>query len=34
MSEGFQFVCLSVTLIDSVSRTFKNFYSQVFLEEC
>ena len=30
--EGFQFICLSVILIDSVFRTDKNYY-QVFLEE-
>ena len=28
------FICLSVILIDSVFRTGKNYYSQVFLEEC
>ena len=32
--EGSQFICLSVILIDSVLRTSKNFYPQVFLEEC
>ena len=32
--EGFQFICLSVVLIDSVFRTGKNYYPQVFLEEC
>ena len=31
---GFHFICLSVTLIDSVSKTGKNYYSQVLLEEC
>ena len=31
--EGFQFICLSVILIDSVFKTGKNYYSQVFLEE-
>ena len=30
---GSQFTCLSVILIDSVFRTGKNFYPQVFLEE-
>ena len=30
--EGSQFVCLSIILIDSVSRTGKNYYHQVFLE--
>ena len=32
--EGSQFICLSVILIDSVFRTGKNYYPQVFLEEC
>ena len=32
--EVFQFICLSVILIDSVFRTDKNYYPQVFLEEC
>ena len=32
--EGSQFTCLSVNLIDSVFRTGKNYYPQVFLEEC
>ena len=32
--EGSQFICLSVILIDSVFRTGKNFYPQVFLQEC
>ena len=32
--EGSQFICLSVTLINSVFRTGKNYYPQVFLEEC
>ena len=32
--EGSQFICLSVILIVSVFRTGKNYYSQVFLEEC
>ena len=32
-TEGFHFICLSVTLIDSV-RTGKNNYPQVFLQEC
>ena len=30
--EGSQFICLPVILIDSVSRTGKNYYPQVFLE--
>ena len=32
--EGSQFICLSVILKDSVFRTGKNYYPQVFLEEC
>ena len=28
-----QFICLSLTLIDSVFRSGKNYYTQVFLEE-
>ena len=32
--EGSQFICLSVILIDPVFRTGKNYYPQVFLEEC
>ena len=32
--EGPQFICLSVILIDSVFRTGKNYYPQVFFEEC
>ena len=32
--EGSQFVCLSVILIDSVFQSGKNYYPQVFLEEC
>ena len=32
--EGSQFICLSVILIDSIFRTGKNYYPQVFLEEC
>ena len=30
--EGFQFICLSVILIDSVVRAGKKNYSQVFFE--
>ena len=30
--EGFQCICLSVILIDSVSRTGSNYYPPVFLE--
>ena len=29
-----QFICLSAILIDSVIGTGKNYYPQVFLEEC
>ena len=29
-----KFICLSVILIDSVFRTGKNYYPQVFVEEC
>ena len=32
--KGSQFICLSVILIDSVFRTRKNHYPQVFLEKC
>ena len=32
--EGSQCICFSVILIDSVFRTGKNYYPQVFLEEC
>ena len=32
--ESSQFICLSVILIDSVFRTGKNYYPQVFLKEC
>ena len=32
--EGSQFICLSVILIDSVFKTSKSYYPQVFLEEC
>ena len=32
--EGLQYICLSVILLDSVFRTGKNYYPQVFLEEC
>ena len=32
--EGSPFVCLSVTFIDSVFRTAKNYYPQVFLDKC
>ena len=31
--EGSQCVCLSVILIDSVSRTVNNYYPWVFLED-
>ena len=32
--EGSQCICLSVILMDSVFRTAKNCYHQVFFEEC
>ena len=32
--EGSQCICLSVILSDFVFRTGKNYYLQVFLEEC
>ena len=32
--EGFQYICPSVILIDSVFRKGKNYYPKVFLEEC
>ena len=32
--EGSQFICLSVILINSVFKTGKNYYPQVYLEEC
>ena len=32
--EGSECICLSVILTDSVYRTGKNYYPQVFLEEC
>ena len=32
--EYFQCVCLSAILVDSVFRTGKSYYTQVFLEEC
>ena len=32
--EGSHCICLSVVLIDSVFRTSKNYYTQVFLEKC
>ena len=32
--EGSQCICLSVILIDSVYKKNKNYYPQVFLEEC
>ena len=32
--KGSQFICLSVFLIDSVFNAGKNYYPQVFLEEC
>ena len=32
--EDSQFICLSVILFDSVFRTGKDYYPQVFLDEC
>ena len=32
--ERYETMCLSATLIDTVFRTGKNYYPQVFLEEC
>ena len=32
--EGSQFVCLSVISTDSIFKTGKNYYPQIFLEEC
>ena len=32
--QGSQYICLSVIFNDSVHRTGKNYYPQVFLEEC
>ena len=32
--EDSQFVCLLVILINSVFKTDKNYYPQIFLEEC
>ena len=32
--ESSQFICLSLILIDSVFKTGKNYYPEVFLEEC
>ena len=32
--EGFQYICVSAILIDSVFRTGKNYNPQVLLEEC
>ena len=32
--KGSEFICLSVILIHFYSRTDKNYYPQVFLEEC
>ena len=32
--EDSKYICLSVILIDSVFRTGKSYYPQVFLEEC
>ena len=32
--EGSQYICLPVILFDSVFKKGKNYYPQVFLEEC
>ena len=32
--EDFQFICLLVILIDFILSTRKNYYHQIFLEEC
>ena len=32
--DGSQFICLSLILINSAFRAGKNYYHQVFLEEC
>ena len=32
--ESSQFICLSLILIDSAFKTGKNYYPEVFLEEC
>ena len=34
LKEGSQYICPLVILIESVFRTGKNFYPQVFLERC
>ena len=34
LKEISRFICLSVILIDSVFRTGKNYFPEVFLEEC
>ena len=34
LKEGSQFIFLSVTSVDSIFRTSKNYYPQMFLEEC
>ena len=33
-TEGSQYLCLSVTLINSIYRKDKHYYCQVFLEKC
>lgn len=32
--EGFYYICLPMTLINLVLENDKNYYSQVFFEEC
>ena len=34
LKQGSQCICLLIILIDSVFRTEKNYYPQVYLEEC
>ena len=32
--EDSQYICLSIIFLDSIFRTGKNYYPQVFLQEC
>ena len=32
--EGSQYICLSISLLDSIFKTAKNYYPEVFLEGC
>ena len=34
LEEGSQYICLSVVLTECIFETGKNYYLQVFLEEC